>query len=550
MARVKIFLSNRLCCNFQLQQLDLQQLRLQHHHQQQQEKQQLEQQQQQHAHMMDQVPMSTPSPQVPSSPHLARSPHGVQSHILQRQGSMEPVQSPLQSPIHAPPAYQGMVPSMGQEQEILGNRDIIQHIQNQLQSQSSSANVLHSGIGQMDFNPRVSSHHDNSTVKQENTFLEHDHMSLEASANNQNDINTLDNITEVLNAIEDEAKSAQHIQTMDDMHDVNRLNSVSVKNSIAQFPGKPYSHSVQESFHNLLPDSVSQAESQSIESSHFSVKQELLRHIPSNPSNIRAAQQRQSSFQTTTFTDNNGNLETLHNDSNDSASTIQYPPMSPIRESADFYDPLSPIQKKNIEIKRRLSAGPEDFMNRSSLNSFSNFVTNKESASGTYIKPIQANRPRMRSKSGEDHKLLRWRTEDHSFMKPKLKSEESSHRPRSKTDEHLNKWSNKDFLSRSDGAGVFRNPMNFPSSFKIKRKNRPAPLIIPPHANHCGFQSRLRSPRIWFESTDLSHSNTVPYTPPPMLSPVRQGSGLFWSLHGSTPITPRPVTASLIRSGE
>ena len=500
---------------------------------------------------MDQVAMSTPSPQVPSSPHLSRSPHGAQSHMLHRQSSMEPVQSPLQSPIHAPPAYQGMSAGFKQEQELLGNRDIIQHIQNQLQSQSSSANVLHSGIGQMDFNARVSSHHDNSAEKQE-TYLEHDHMSLVTSANNQNDINTLDNITEVLNAIEDEAKSTQRIQHLQDMHDVNRLNSVSMTNSIAQFPGKPYSHSVQESFHNMLPESVSQADTRSIDSSHYGVKQELLEHIPSNPLTIRAAQQRQSSFQTSSLTDNNGNLDTLHSDSNDSATVI-YPPVSPIQESADFYDPMSPIQKKNIEIKRRLSAGPEDFMNSNNLNTFQNFVTNRESASGTYIKPIQSNRPRMRSKSGEDHKLLRWRMEDHSFMKPKIKTEEMSHRPRSKTDEHLSKWSNKDFLSRSDGAGVFRNPMNFPSSFKIKRKNRPAPLIIPPHANHCGFQSRLRSPRIWFENTDFTHSNTVPYTPPPMLSPVRQGSGLFWSLHGSfpssTPITPRPVTASLIRSG-
>lgn len=542
----------------------LQQLHLQHQLQQ---KQQLEQQQQQQQArlQLEQVPMSSPSPQVPSSPHTARSPHAAQAHILQRQSSVDSVQSPLQSPVHAPPPYQSLGPSAGQEvqHEIMGlpnreNNEFIRHIQNQLQFQNSSANVLHSEIGQMTFNPSVSSHHDNSvTIGQEAFLGQHDQMALVTSANNQNDIHTLDNITEVIKAMEGEdqerreAQSVQSVQQTDNMQDMNRFNNVSMKNSIAQFSGKPYSHSVQESFHNILPDAISQANSQSIDSSHFKQKEEFTRHISSKPSNIRAAQQRQSSFQNTLIAENNGNLESLHNHS----SNVPYSSMSPIRESADVYSPMSPIQKKNMEIKRRLSAGPEDFMNnRSSLNNFASSVINKESVSGTYIKPIQngANRPRMRSKSGEDHKLLRWRSEDHSFMKPKVKLEETSHRPRSKTDEHLNKWNNKDILSRSDGAGVFRNPTNFPSSFKIKRKNRPAPLIIPPHQNHCGFQSRLRSPRVWFESADVNHSNTVPYTPPPMLSPVRQGSGLFWSLHGSfpasAPITPRSATSSLIRS--
>lgn len=485
---------------------------------------------------------------MPSSPHVARSPHAAQSHILQRQGSVDSVQSPMQSPsVHAPPPYQPMGAGLGQEQEILGlnsrgNNDYIHHIQNQFQSQTSG--VLHPGIGQVNFDPRVSSHHDNNMIRQE-TFLGH-----------HDQVDTLDNITEVLNAIEgeerakQEARSVQSLPQTNILHDVNRPNSVTVTSGIAQFSGKPFSHLVQEQFHNshVLPGAISQADTQSTESSHLHVKQELIRHIPSKPLNVRAAQQRQSPFQNSSLTDINGSNESLHNDNNN----VLYSPMSPVHESAEFS--MSPVQKKNVEIKRRLSAGPEDFIsNQGSLFN----TASKESTSGTYIKPIQtngANRPRMRSKSGEDHKLLRWRSEDHSFMKPKMIFEEASHRPRSKTDEHLNKWNNKDLLSRSDGAGVFRNPSSFPSSFKIKRKNRPAPLIIPPHQNHCGFQSRLRSPRVWFEGADVSHSVTVPYTPPPMLSPVRQGSGLFWSLSGgiqtSAPPTPRSATQSLIRSGK
>ncbi|XP_069053710.1 transcriptional-regulating factor 1 isoform X2 [Lepisosteus oculatus] len=80
---------------------------------------------------------------------------------------------------------------------------------------------------------------------------------------------------------------------------------------------------------------------------------------------------------------------------------------------------------------------------------------------------------------------------------------------------------------------------------KKKYRHRPEPLIIP---SPCGglsgggatlFQSQLRSPRIL--------GDPPPYTPPPMLSPVRQGSGLFSSVNSGylhaggqpTPITPR-----------
>ncbi|XP_065256680.1 transcriptional-regulating factor 1 [Emys orbicularis] len=93
---------------------------------------------------------------------------------------------------------------------------------------------------------------------------------------------------------------------------------------------------------------------------------------------------------------------------------------------------------------------------------------------------------------------------------------------------------------------------------KKKYRHRPEPLFIPPpsfnfSASYSGamlYQSQLRSPRILGDHLlDRTHA-FPPYTPPPMLSPVRQGSGLFSSVITShnashpqlplTPLTPTP----------
>jgi len=104
----------------------------------------------------------------------------------------------------------------------------------------------------------------------------------------------------------------------------------------------------------------------------------------------------------------------------------------------------------------------------------------------------------------------------------------------------------------------FSAPSGLGLNHKFKRQNRPQPLIIPSPVGHFGFQSRLRSPRISEQSgpglateTVISPSSSVssllqvstvagltPYTPPPMLSPVRTGSGLFCSL-----VQPSPKSA-------
>ena len=70
------------------------------------------------------------------------------------------------------------------------------------------------------------------------------------------------------------------------------------------------------------------------------------------------------------------------------------------------------------------------------------------------------------------------------------------------------------------------------------------------------YQSHLRSPVRLAENP----FSIPPYTPPPILSPVREGSGLYFSTFLSSaaasaqglppPITPKSATRSLLRSSE
>lgn len=98
-----------------------------------------------------------------------------------------------------------------------------------------------------------------------------------------------------------------------------------------------------------------------------------------------------------------------------------------------------------------------------------------------------------------------------------------------------------------------------PQQEKKKYRHRPEPLFIPPPSPSLNmstsgatlYQSQLRSPRILGDHLLVRTQELPPYTPPPMLSPVRQGSGLFSSVitaHGNaaysqlppTPLTPTP----------
>lgn len=97
-----------------------------------------------------------------------------------------------------------------------------------------------------------------------------------------------------------------------------------------------------------------------------------------------------------------------------------------------------------------------------------------------------------------------------------------------------------------------------------KRRPRPEPLIIPPprpssfippslYSSITPYQSHLRSP-----VNPVEHPVMLPpYTPPPILSPVRAGSGLYFSTFLSNmatagtqvppSVTTKPVTVSLLR---
>ncbi|XP_041668231.1 mitotic deacetylase-associated SANT domain protein isoform X2 [Cheilinus undulatus] len=103
---------------------------------------------------------------------------------------------------------------------------------------------------------------------------------------------------------------------------------------------------------------------------------------------------------------------------------------------------------------------------------------------------------------------------------------------------------------------------------KSKRRPRPEPLFIPPpkpglfiappvYSSITSYQSHLRSP-VRLADNPLT---IPPYTPPPILSPVREGSGLYFSTFLSSaaaaaasgqglppPATPKSATRSLLRS--
>ncbi|CAD5123329.1 DgyrCDS11686 [Dimorphilus gyrociliatus] len=91
----------------------------------------------------------------------------------------------------------------------------------------------------------------------------------------------------------------------------------------------------------------------------------------------------------------------------------------------------------------------------------------------------------------------------------------------------------------------FRNPQLPNSTTTLahkKKKPRPEPLVIPSAVNQTyGYYSQLRSPRIREGPFELTNNKQPPpYTPPPILSPARYGSGLFWTVRRPAKKRPSP----------
>ncbi|XP_033916461.1 transcriptional-regulating factor 1 isoform X2 [Melopsittacus undulatus] len=118
-------------------------------------------------------------------------------------------------------------------------------------------------------------------------------------------------------------------------------------------------------------------------------------------------------------------------------------------------------------------------------------------------------------------------------------------------------------ISKKPHPSAVKLEENFkPLQDKKKYRHRPEPLFIPPPSctfsmSHSGatlYQSQLRSPRVLGDHLlDRTHE-LPPYTPPPMLSPVRHGSGLFSSVitsshstsHAQLPLTPLTPTPRVL----
>lgn len=102
-------------------------------------------------------------------------------------------------------------------------------------------------------------------------------------------------------------------------------------------------------------------------------------------------------------------------------------------------------------------------------------------------------------------------------------------------------------------------------SRKPKQRPRPEPLFIPPkpgtfvvpavYSNITPYQSHLRSPVRLVDHPSDRNFMLPPYTPPPILSPVREGSGLYFNAiltasgHcGPPPFTPKSTPRTLLRA--
>uniref|UniRef100_A0A8C4UR75 Mitotic deacetylase associated SANT domain protein n=1 Tax=Falco tinnunculus TaxID=100819 RepID=A0A8C4UR75_FALTI len=155
----------------------------------------------------------------------------------------------------------------------------------------------------------------------------------------------------------------------------------------------------------------------------------------------------------------------------------------------------------------------------------------------------------------EDGKLQRGQTNDRAPCERKPSVIVTRRRSNRNTNMETSNQ-HEDAVPKDEAEGFARKP---------KQRPRPEPLFIPPKAgtfiappvysNITPYQSHLRSPVRLADHPSDRNFELPPYTPPPILSPVREGSGLYFNAILSSsghsvppPMTPKSAHRTLLRS--
>ncbi|KAM6273471.1 mitotic deacetylase-associated SANT domain protein isoform 1-T3 [Porphyrio hochstetteri] len=155
----------------------------------------------------------------------------------------------------------------------------------------------------------------------------------------------------------------------------------------------------------------------------------------------------------------------------------------------------------------------------------------------------------------EDGKLQRGQTNDRNPCERKPSVIVTRRRSNRNTNVETSNQ-HEDAVPKDEAEGFARKP---------KQRPRPEPLFIPPKAgtfiappvysNITPYQSHLRSPVRLADHPSDRNFELPPYTPPPILSPVREGSGLYFNAILSSsghsvppPMTPKSAHRTLLRS--
>ncbi|XP_068873562.1 mitotic deacetylase-associated SANT domain protein [Aphelocoma coerulescens] len=161
----------------------------------------------------------------------------------------------------------------------------------------------------------------------------------------------------------------------------------------------------------------------------------------------------------------------------------------------------------------------------------------------------------LEKEKSEDGKLQRGQTNDRAPCERKPSVIVTRRRSNRNTNMDTSSQ-HEDAVPKDEAEGFARKP---------KQRPRPEPLFIPPKAgtfiappvysNITPYQSHLRSPVRLADHPSDRNFELPPYTPPPILSPVREGSGLYFNAILSSsghsvppPMTPKSGHRTLLRS--